>query len=57
MKPAREEVGGYQSGWIRVHVQGMHRGGGFGARSGRSAADGGGHEGDGCRIEVWGQRF
>ena len=26
--------------------------GGFGARSERSAADGGGHEGDGCRTEV-----
>ena len=43
-------MGGYQSGWIRVHVQGMHRGGGFGERSGRSAADCGGHEGDGCGL-------
>ena len=45
-------MGGYQSGWIRVHVQGMNIGGGFGERSGRSAADGGGHEGDGCRTAI-----
>ena len=45
-------MGGYQSGWIRVHVPGMHSGGGFGAISGRSAADGGEHEGDGCRTAV-----
>ena len=35
-------MGGYQSGWFRVHVQGMHRGGGSGERSGMSAADGAG---------------
>ena len=45
-------MGGYQSGWIRVHVQGMHIGGGFGERSGRSAADGGGHEEYGCRTAI-----
>ena len=45
-------MGGYQSGWIRVHVQGMHRDGGFGEISGRSAADGGWHEGDGCRTAI-----
>ena len=45
-------MGGYQRAWIRVNVQGMHSGGGLGERSGRSAVDGGGHEGDGCRTAV-----
>ena len=50
----QHEGSGFEKKWAdtKVHVQGMHRGGGFGARSGRSAADGGGHEGDGCRTAV-----
>ncbi len=45
-----EDMGGDTRGWILVYVQVMHRGGGFGRRSGRSEADGGRHEGDGCRT-------
>ena len=50
-----EEVGGFKTGWVRVHVQEMHRGGGLGERSGRSEADGGRHERDGCRTVISGQ--
>ena len=39
----REEMGGHRSRGIRVHVQGMHRSGGFGKISVRTEADDGRH--------------
>ena len=39
-------------GGIRDYMQGVHRGGGLGETSGRSEADGGTHEGDGCRTAI-----
>ena len=45
-------MGGYHRGWIRVHMQGMYRGGGVGDIIGRSEADGGRYDGDGGRTAI-----
>ena len=45
-------MSGNKRGEFCVYVQGVHRGYGFGERSGRSEADGGRHDGEGCRTAI-----
>ena len=45
-------MGGNKRGEFCVYVQGVHRGDGFGERSGRAEADGGRHDGEGCWTAI-----
>ena len=47
-----KDMCGNKRGEFCVHVQGVHRGDGFGERSGMAEADGGRHDGEGCRTAI-----
>ena len=47
-----KDVGGNKRVEFCVYGQGVYIGDGFGERSGRAEADGGRHDGEGCRTAI-----